>query len=92
MIKLANIVQVNEYLLTTEVGGEIVMLDAEAGRYFNLDLVGSTIWRALEQPQEVAALCRSLGERFDAEAGVIEHDVLAFLNRLLSKKLIVVRA
>ncbi len=88
MIQLTSIVTVNADLLSTEIDGEMVMMDMDSGRYFNLDGIGSEIWKGLAEPREVAALCRSLGERYDAPAEVIERDVLGLLGQMLDKKLI----
>lgn len=75
-------------VLSTEVDGEVLMMDVDSGNYYGLDAIGSEIWRRLATPTEVAALCGQLEEEFDAPAAVIRRDVLALLDRLLEKKLI----
>ncbi len=88
MIEISSTVSVCADLLSTEIDGELVMMDMDSGRYFNLDRIGAVIWRELEQPRMVADLCRSLGERYEAPAGEIERDVLDLLRQMEDKKLI----
>lgn len=88
MIQLSSVVSTNADLLSTEIDGEFVMMDMDSGRYFNLDRIGSVIWKTLEQPQEVAGLCRFLGERYEAPDEIIERDVLDLLQQMADRKLI----
>ena len=74
--------------ITREVDGELVMLDPRQGVYFALDSIGRRIWELLEQPQQVDALCRTLGEEFDAPAATCRADVLAFLEQLADADLV----
>ena len=88
MIQLSSIVSARADLLSTEIDGELVMMDMDGGRYFNLNPIGTLIWRELEQPRKVADLCQSLGERYGAPAEEIERDVLDLLRQMDDKKLI----
>lgn len=90
-IEPTSVVTSSADLLCTEVEGEFVMMDMTAGLYFNLDPIGSDIWRQLQEPIEVTQLCHSLQERYEAPAEVIERDVLTLLRRLQEKNLIDVR-
>ncbi len=77
--------------LGAAVGEEQVLLDMERGVYIGLNPVGTDIWRRIEQPTVVAALCAELRAEYDADAAVIEADVLGFLDRLLQQNLIELR-
>jgi hypothetical protein len=74
--------------ITREVDGELVMLDPRQSIYFALDSIGRRIWDLLEQPQQIDALCRILGEEFDAPAVTCRADVLAFLAQLADAHLV----
>ena len=74
--------------ITREVDGELVMLDPRQSIYFSLDSIGRRIWDLLEQPQQIDALCRILGEEFDAPAVTCRADVLAFLAQLADADLV----
>lgn len=74
--------------LTTEVDGELVMLDVESGSYFNLDSIGAVIWGLLENPARFEDLCQDLHARYDAPLETIRADVAALLSRMLDHKLV----
>lgn len=74
--------------LNADVDGETVLMSVERGRYYGLDAIGADIWRRLETPTRVAALCAALSEAYDGDPAVIERDVLALLQRLLEEGLI----
>ncbi|WP_371345962.1 PqqD family protein [Ancylobacter sp. IITR112] len=77
--------------LAADVGDTQVLLDIEQGLYFGLNAIASSIWRRLEQPVRVDALCRALEADYAADAGRLEADVLAFLAQLEAQNLIDVR-
>ncbi|WP_298373301.1 PqqD family peptide modification chaperone [Azospirillum sp.] len=88
MLSLSDHVTINIDILTTEIDSEIVMMDVDSGNYYNLDEIGSVIWRRLAAPLAVERLCRDLETLYDAPATVIEQDVLALLTRMEEKRLI----
>lgn len=92
MIEISSTVSASSDLLSTEIDGELVMMDMESGQYFNLDQIGTVIWRELAQPRTVADLCRFLVDRYDAPAGEIERDVLDLLRQMADKKLILLHS
>ena len=83
----ATIVRTSE-TLATEVDGEIVLISIRDGRYFGLDQVGSEIWRRLETPKRVDALCAELKEHFDGDPDTIERETMTFLDTLSGSNLV----
>ncbi len=59
---------------------EIVMMHVETGRYYNLDEIGSDIWRRLESPRTFGDLVNLLVVDYDAERAVIAEDVRKLLS------------
>ena len=47
MININNVVSRRNDIDTTDLNGEIVMMDLEKGRYFSLNGVGSRIWEII---------------------------------------------
>ncbi len=92
MLTLSSIVRAVPDMLTADVDGETVMMDAESGHYYNLDPIGSRIWHALAEPTRVDALCDRLAADYDAPIELIRKDVLALLESLNERKLLVVDA
>ncbi len=76
--------------LASEIGDEVVLLNIELGRYYSLDDIGSNIWRSLEQPIKVDALCQSLAAKYSADPATVSADVLVLLNKLLEQELIAI--
>jgi hypothetical protein len=90
-IELSTIVVRSDDPLSADVGGEIVLMSMERGKYYDLDTISSDIWRRLSQPVRVAELCGTLVEEYDGESATIETDVLALLRQFSDLGLIQVR-
>lgn len=75
-------------VLSAEVDGELVLMDAVSGRYFTFRGVGADIWRTLGAPISVGSLCDRLSEEYDAPDDRIRSSTLVFLNDILERQLI----
>jgi hypothetical protein len=78
-------------LLFAELNRELVIFHIKRGAYFSLDEIGADIWRRIEQPLTVAALCEALVNEYTADRATIEGDVLALFARMRAADLIEVR-
>ncbi len=81
----------NERALTSPIEDELLMFDAEAGKYYGLNEVATAIWNHLEQEQTVARLIDRLTDEFDISTEECQKEVMAFLPRLIEKDLINIR-
>ncbi|HWV57750.1 MAG TPA: PqqD family protein [Longimicrobiales bacterium] len=90
-IRIDDVVFRSPDLLSAELDAEVILLDAEAGRYFALDGVGRVIWEAIDPSARVAELCAAVLARFEVDEATCVRDVLAFLEQLADRKLIGVR-
>ena len=68
--------------LSADVDREAVLLSIDAGRYYDLNRVGTRIWALVEQPISVAGLIDILVQEFDVDRKVCEEQVVAFLRQL----------
>jgi hypothetical protein len=75
-------------LATNQIDGEIVIMSIEQEKYYGLDPIGSRIWELIAQPRSVADLCEMLLAEFDIDRETCQRDVLAFLERLQTEKVI----
>ncbi|MEP9378546.1 PqqD family protein [Aquabacter sp. CN5-332] len=75
-------------ILSADVDGELVLMDAVSGKYFTFEGVGADIWRALGAPVSVGALCDRLVGEYDAPEERIRASTLRFLNDILERHLI----
>lgn len=76
-------------VLAAELDQDCVLLDAEAGDYLQLNSIGAEIWKAIETPIVIDALCQRLCPRFNAPPRTIESDVIAFLEQLETRGLLI---
>jgi hypothetical protein len=72
-----------------ELDGESVVLDLSSGRYFGLNAVGTRVWQLIGQGETVDGLLRAVTAEYDADVPTIERDVLALLDDLETRGLVV---
>lgn len=80
-LALDGIVRRNPAIIFTELDDTVVMMDADEGRYHELDPVGAHIWALLEAERSVASICAALLVEYEVTPEVCRRDVLAFLTR-----------
>ena len=73
---------------SSEVDGEITLLDPRSGLYFGLEDVGAEVWRLLAEPRSVAELCDALLAEYDVSQGECEADVSGLLGELVARGLV----
>lgn len=74
--------------VAADVAGETVLMSLERSRCYGLGAIGSEIWKRLESPVRVSDLVAELTERYEAQPGLIERDVLELLTQLAEEGLI----
>jgi hypothetical protein len=77
--------------ISGELDGKVVLLSIENGEYYNMNGVASRIWALIEKPTTIAAVVDQLLEEFEVERDTCEAQVIAYLGRLSSDKLLQVR-
>lgn len=77
--------------VSADVAGEIVLMSLERSKCYGLGVTGSEIWRRIANPVRVADLTAELSAEYDANATVIERDLLALFTQLASEGLVDVR-
>ncbi len=88
MLKQESRIVADPAVLSTVIDGGVMILDALSGKYFHLEKTGAEIWREIEEPKTVAALCDTLAQGYDAPRERIDASVIAFLSDLLDRRLI----
>ncbi|MEO8132469.1 MAG: PqqD family protein [Betaproteobacteria bacterium] len=69
---------------------EAVILDLNSAIYYGLNPVGARVWSLIQEPKTVSAVLDTLLEEYDTVAERCESDLLALLEELNSRQLIVV--
>ncbi len=78
----------NDQIPTSEIDGEVVALDIEAGRCFAMDEVGGEIWRIAEQPVSASEIADRLTQTHDVERAECLRDILPFIDEMISAGLL----
>jgi hypothetical protein len=73
---------------SSDLGGEVAILDLKAGVYYGLDAVGARIWSLIQEPRTVNEIRDILLEEYEVEPERCERDLLVLLQRLATEGLI----
>lgn len=76
--------------VSTELGGEAIILSLDSGRYYSLNDTGSMVWEMIQEPKPMSALRDAILDEYDVETDVCEMDLLALLRQLADEGLIIV--
>jgi len=83
-------VEIADSVLAQQVDGETVILDLEGETYFGLDEVGTRIWDLVGEGRTLAVIHGVLCAEYDAPSDVLRDDLLALLDELAEKGLVVI--
>ena len=79
-------------LTEAECGDELFALHIEQGNCYGFNGTATQIWRLIDQPIRVSALCQRLGEKFDVQPDDCARDVLVLLRELEKDGLVRIEA
>ena len=74
--------------VSSDLGGEVAILDLTGGVYYGLDEVGSRIWELVQKPIVIEQIQATIIEEYDADGERVEQDVRAFLQQLADEGLV----
>ncbi len=77
--------------ISSDLGGEAVILNMNTGTYHGLNEVGAFVWDLIEQPQVVKDIQKRLLQEYEIESSVCTKDLLVLLNDLHGAGLIEVK-
>lgn len=64
-----------ETVVTTDLDGEVIMMNVETGNYFHLDDIATDVWNLLDRPQTIDAVVSGLREIYDVSQEDCRRDV-----------------
>jgi Coenzyme PQQ synthesis protein D (PqqD) len=91
MITLNDTLVAEPDLMMADLEGEAVLLNAQTGRYYGLNDVGTRIWTLVAEPTPVAAVVSALQNEYDVDAGQLEGDILRFVEDMVARRLVEVK-
>ena len=77
--------------VSSDAGGETVILNLETGQYHGLESVGSRAWGLLAEGTTVARIHAVLCQEFDVDADTCRDDLMHLLRDLAERGLVEVR-
>lgn len=77
--------------VSSDLGGEAVILNLKNGTYYGLNEVGAFVWERIQQPQTALALRDMLLAEYEVEVEQCEQDLLELLSTMAAHNLIEVR-
>ncbi len=81
--------QISDYLLSSNVSGSTVLLDAKRGEYYELNEVATFIWEQLKaEDKTIEDLKELVLTEFDVEEKIVHSDIKKILNDLVKEKLV----
>lgn len=75
-------------IMTADMKGDMVMMDVETGKYYNLGDVGGRIWALLEQPITLGTLADRLTQEYAVSKEQCLKDIMPFVQALLERGLV----
>jgi Coenzyme PQQ synthesis protein D (PqqD) len=91
-LELSTQVKRNSSLVSSWLDNELVMMDAEEGRYFSLNATTSRIWELLAEPKRVSDVCDQLMTVYTVDRQRCETQVLKVLGDLHRQGLVLIQA
>jgi hypothetical protein len=91
-VALSHTVKQSQSQISAELDGDVVLMSIDQGKYYNLNAMASQIWKFLDTPIAVEALCDGLVKEFDEPEDIIRADVIDLLNHFYQQNLIEVVA
>jgi hypothetical protein len=74
--------------VSSDLGGEVAILDLRAGMYYGLDDVGARVWQLLQEPTVVGDIQATIAQEYEVEPTRARDDVLALLENMVDAGLI----
>ena len=79
----------NSDILSTQMDGEVVMMDSKAGLYFNLSSgVGAAIWGLMENAVNVDEIVIAVCKEYNVTPADCRDDIQDFINHLAAHQLV----
>lgn len=90
-LSLRSTVVAGEGQVSSDIGGEVAILDLKAGTYYGLEGIGARVWELIQQPRRVCEIRDALLEEYEVEPGRCERDLLALFRRMSDEGLVEIR-
>ena len=87
-LSMNSTVVADEAAISTDLDGEVVILDTSKGVYYGMDAVGAYIWTLLQQPVTVGQVRDAVLQEYEVDVTTCERDLMTLLQNLSSNSLV----
>jgi hypothetical protein len=74
--------------VSTDLGGEVVILNLTDEQYYGLEGVGALLWEMIREPRTVATVRDAITDTFEVDGATAEADLLGLLAELEARGLV----
>lgn len=74
--------------MSTEVGDDVVALQADRGFAFGMEDVTAAVWRLLEEPRDLDTLVAELTADYDVDEAQCRAEITGLLDQMTSEGLV----
>jgi hypothetical protein len=83
-----SIVSAADEQISSDLGGEAIILNLKSGVYYSLDVVGARIWELLQEPRKVSDLIDILIVEYEVDRTQCFQDTIILLMEMAANNLI----
>ena len=87
-VSLKQVVAAVNEQVSSDLGGEAVILSLKPGIYFGVNETGAFVWNLIQQPISLEEIKDRILKEFEVEADRCERDLLELIDQLKDKGLI----
>lgn len=82
LLSEVSVVTAGAEVVACDLVGASALLNMRSSIYYTLNPVGSRIWRLIQEPKSVSAICDDVVAHYDVDRQRCRDDVLALLRNL----------
>ena len=86
-----SIVVAGKDMLSSDLAGEVVILNLTEAKYYGLEAVGAQVWQMMQEPVSVEHIRNTILDEYDVAPEQLDSELMSLLQHLHEKGLIEVK-
>ena len=74
--------------VSADLGDETIILNGQSGRYYGLEGIGITVWKLIQNPISIQAICDGILADYDVEPERCLEDVSSLMTELIDEDMV----
>lgn len=91
MVSMNSFIVAANNQISSDLGGEVAILNLKNGVYYGLNEMGARIWELIQEPKTLHDIHTLILEEYDVEPERCEQDLLGLLTKMADQGLIEVK-